>query len=83
MEFVMGLSKYLLAAAAASMVVSPAIAQSASPVAVSGSIRTSADMADSEELKGGSVIVALLAAAAIIGGILLLASNNSDTPTSP
>lgn len=79
----MGLSKYLMAAAAAVMVATPAIAQTANPVAATGSIRASADVSDSEELKGGSVIVALLAAAAIIGGILLLASNNSDTPTSP
>ncbi len=83
MEFVMNIGKYLMAAAAASLVVSPAIAQSASPVAVSDSIRASAVMGDSEELKGGSVLVALLAAAAIIGGILLLASNEDDTPTSP
>ncbi len=79
----MGLSKYLMAAAAATMAVTPAIAQTASPVAVSDSIRASAAVGDSEELKGGSVIVALLAAAAIIGGILLLASNEDDTPTSP
>jgi hypothetical protein len=83
MEFVMGLSKYLMAAAAATMSVAPAIAAPANPVVASDSIRASAVSADSEELKGGSVIVALLAAVAIIGGILLLASNNSDTPTSP
>jgi hypothetical protein len=83
MEFVMGLSKYLMAAAAASLVVTPAIAQTASPVAVSDSIRTSAVVSDSEDLRGSSVIVALLAAAAIIASILLLASNESDVPTSP
>ena len=83
MEFVMNLGKYLMAAAAASLVVTPAIAQTANPVAVSDSIRTSADMGDSEDLRGGGVIVGLLAAAAIIAGILLLASNEDDTPTSP
>lgn len=79
----MGLSKYLMAAAAASLVVTPAIAQTASPVAVSDSIRTSANVGDSEDIRGSSVIVALLALAAIVASILLLASNEDDTPTSP
>ena len=83
MEFVMGLSKILMAAAVATMSVTPAIAAPANTAAVSDSIRAVSNTADSEELRGGSVIIALLAAAAIIAGILLLASNNSDIPTSP
>lgn len=79
----MGLSKILMAAAVATMSVTPAIAAPANTAAVSDSIRAVSSTADSEEIRGSSVIVALLAAAAIIAGILLLASNNSDVPTSP
>lgn len=73
----MGLSKYVMAAAAATMAATPAIAAPASaPVRASS-------QADGEQLRGSSVIVALLALAAIIAGIILIARNNKGQPASP
>ena len=78
MEFVMGLNKYLMAAAVASMSVAPALAAPATDA-----VRASSVASDSEELGGGSTILALLAAAAIIAGIILIASNDDNSPASP
>ena len=73
----MGLSKYLMAAAAATMAAAPAVAAPAStPARVESRV-------DGEQLKGSSVIVALLALAAIIAGIILIARNNDSSPASP
>lgn len=78
-EFDMRLGKYLLAAAAASMAVSPAIAANpAASLSVSQSARAgSATDADSEA-RGGGIIVAVLAAAAIIAGIIIIADSDDD-----
>lgn len=73
----MGLSKYLMAAAAATMAATPAFAAPASaPVRAE-------DQVAGEQIRGSSVIVALLALLAIIAGIILIARNNNSTPTSP
>lgn len=72
----MGLSKYLMAAAAATMAASPVVAAPANaPV-------RAATQADGEQLRGG-FIIPILALIAIIAGIILLARNNNSTPSSP
>ncbi len=78
----MRLAKIGMAAAAASLVSAPVLAQAVQPV--SSVARTSATVEDESNLEGGSgIIIAILAAAAAIGGIVIAADGSDDTPTSP
>lgn len=72
----------MAAAAAASLVSAPVLAQASQPV--SSVARTSATVEGENELEGGSgIIIAILAAAAVIAGIVIAADGSEDTPTSP
>lgn len=72
----------MAAAAAASLVSAPVLAQAAQPV--SSVARTSAAVEGENDVEGGSgIIIAILAAAAVIGGIVIAADGSDDTPTSP
>lgn len=80
----MRLGQYLLAAAAASMAVAPAMAApvGAANLSVSKSVRAGSTTANKDDLAGGGIIIAILAAAAVIVGIVIIADNN-DSPDSP
>ena len=72
----------MAAAAAASLVSAPVLAQAVQPV--SSVARTSATVENENDMEGSSgIIIALLAAAAVIGGIIIAADGSDDTPTSP
>tara|TARA_R110000824_G_scaffold11585_4_gene50705 strand:+ start:16666 stop:16905 length:240 start_codon:yes stop_codon:yes gene_type:complete len=72
----------MAAAAAASLVSAPVLAQAAQPVA--SAVRTSATVENDNDVEGGSgIIIAILAAAAVIGGIIIAADGSENTPTSP
>jgi len=72
----------MAAAAAASLVSAPVLAQAVQPV--SSVARTSATVEGENNVEGGSgIIIAILAAAAVIGGIIIAADGSEDTPTSP
>lgn len=72
----------LAAAAAASLVSAPVLAQATQPI--SSVARTSATVENESDLEGGSgIIIAILAAAAVIAGIIIAADGSEDTPTSP
>ncbi|VWX57497.1 hypothetical protein [Sphingorhabdus sp. 109] len=72
----------MAAAAAASLVSAPVLAQASQPV--SSAVRTSATVEGENDLEGGSgIIIAILAAAAVIAGIIIAADGSDDTPTSP
>ena len=82
-EFDMRLGKYLLAAAAASMTVAPAIAANpAASLSVAQPARAGSVTADQNEAVGGGILVAILAAAAVIVGIIIIADSDDD-PDSP
>jgi hypothetical protein len=84
-EFDMRLGKYLMAAAAATMAVAPAMAAPANPAAslsVAKSARAGSPTAKNSDLAGGGVIVAIIAAALVIAGIIIVA-NEDDSPNSP
>lgn len=79
----MRLGKYLLAAAAASMSVAPAMAANpASSLSVTQSARAGSVTAKDSEAVGGGILVAILAAAAVIVGIVIVADSD-DSPDSP
>ena len=72
----------MAAAAAASLVSAPVLAQAVQPV--SSVARTSATVENKSDIEGGSgIIIAILAAAAVIAGIIIAADGSEDTPTSP
>ncbi len=72
----------MAAAAAASLVSAPVLAQASQPV--SSVSRTSATVEGENNVEGGSgIIIAILAAAAVIGGIIIAADGSENTPTSP
>ena len=80
----MKIAKLMLAAAAASMTVAPAMAAPANPAAslsVAKSVRAGSATAKDSQAVGGGVIVAVLAAAAVIAGIIIVADSddNSDS----
>ncbi|WP_417622253.1 hypothetical protein [Parasphingorhabdus sp.] len=78
----MRFGKIVMAAAAASLVSAPVLAQAVQPA--SSVARTSATVENENDLEGGSgIIVAILAAAAVIGGIVVAVDGSSNTPTSP
>lgn len=82
----MRLGNYLLAAAAATMAVSPAMAApTAMTTPLTRSVRAGTPTADGSDLRGGGVFIALIAAAAVIAGIIIVAldDNNNDSPNSP
>ncbi|WP_299194688.1 hypothetical protein [uncultured Erythrobacter sp.] len=80
------MSRLMVTAAAASMVVAPIAAQANTRAGDNTPVYTSttaqpgtARAADGEEMRGGSsVILVLFAAAAAIGGIIIAAGNESD-----
>jgi hypothetical protein len=71
----MRLGKYLLAAAAASMTVAPAIA--ANPASIE-SVRAGSVVKGDSEAVGGGILVAVLAAAAVIVGIVIVADSDDE-----
>ena len=84
-EFDMRLGKYLMAAAAATMAVAPAVAAPVNPAAslsVTKSARAGSATAKNSDLLGGGIFVAVIAAAAVILGIIIVA-NEDDSPDSP
>lgn len=77
----MRLGKYIMAAAAATMAVAPAMAAPVNPAAslsVSKSVRTGSVSAKKDKLAGGGIIVAILAAAAVVAGIVIVADSDDD-----
>ncbi len=77
----MRLGNYIMAAAAATMAVAPAMAAPVNPAAslsVSKSVRAGSTSAKKNELAGGGIIIALIAAAAVVAGIVVVASNDSN-----
>ena len=76
----MRLGKYLMAAAAATMAVAPAVAAPANPAAslsVAKSVRTGSVSGKTNELAGGGILIAVLAVAAVAAGIVVVADDNS------
>lgn len=72
----------MAAAAAASLVSAPVLAQAAQPA--TSVARTSATVEGENNVEGGSgIILAILAAAAVIAGIIIAADGSENTPTSP
>jgi hypothetical protein len=85
-ELIMRFGKIgMAAAAAASLVSAPVLAQASQPVQPASSVaRTGATVDNESDVEGGSgIILAILAAAAVIGGIIIAADGSEDTPTSP
>ncbi len=75
-------AKYLMAAAAATLAVAPAMAAPANPAAslsVAKSVRTGSASAKKNELAGGGLIIALIAAAAVVVGVVVVADGDSDS----
>ncbi|WP_174278806.1 hypothetical protein [Sphingomonas bacterium] len=80
----MKVGKYLLAAAAATMALAPAMAAPVNPAAslsVAKSARAGSVAKKGSNLAGGGVIIAIIAAAAVIAGIVVVADED-DKPTS-
>ena len=76
----MRLGKYLMAAAAATMAVAPAVAAPANPAAslsVAKSVRAGSVSGKKNELAGGGILIAVLAVAAVAAGIVVVADDNS------
>ncbi|WP_425229476.1 hypothetical protein [Sphingomonas sp.] len=81
----MRLGKYLMAAAAATMAVAPAVAAPANPAAglsVTKSARAGSPSARRSNLDGGGSFIAIAAAVAVILGIVIVAGED-NTPKSP
>ncbi len=77
----MRLGKYLMAAAAATMAVAPAVAAPANPAAslsVAKSVRNGSVSGKKNELAGGGIIIALVAAAAVVAGIVVVADSDDN-----
>ena len=75
----MRLGKYMMAAAAATMAVAPAVAapvNSAASLSVAKSVRTGSATAKKNNAAGGGIIIALLAAAAVGVGIYVVADSD-------
>lgn len=76
----MRLGKYLMAAAAATMAVAPAVAAPVNPAAslsVAKSVHTGSVSGKKNELAGGGILIAVLAVAAVAAGIVVVADDNS------
>ena len=81
----MRLGKYLMAAAAATMAVAPAMAAPVNPAAslsVAKSARAGSHAGNSSDLAGGGAFVAAIAAILVIVGIVIVA-NEDNKPKSP
>ncbi len=77
----MRIKTVLAAAAAVSLVATPALAQAVPAVSVD---RVGASQSEDSELAGGSgVIIAILAAAAVIAAIVIAVDGGDDEPVSP
>lgn len=77
----MRLGKYLMAAAAATMAVAPAVAAPVNPAAslsVAKSVRAGKTTAKNNELAGGGIVIAIIAAAAVVAGIIIVADNDDS-----
>jgi uncharacterized protein HemX len=77
----MRLGKYMMAAAAATMAVAPAVAapvNSAASLSVAKSVRTGSATAKKNNAAGGGIIIALLAAAAVGVGIYVVADSDDN-----
>jgi hypothetical protein len=82
----MRVSRFLAAAAAASLATAPALAAPVNPassLSVSSAVRGATPSASKNELAGGGIFVAVLAAAAVIAGIIIVADDDDDSPDSP
>lgn len=76
---------YLMAAAAATMAVAPALAAPVNPatsLSVSKSVRTGSVSAKKNQLRGGGVFVAVIAVIIVIAGIIIVAKEDGS-PDSP
>lgn len=69
----MKLRNLVAAAAALTLVASPAVAQAD---------RASAPISDESEIGGSNIVLAILAVAAVIAGLILLLDNNDDDSVS-
>ena len=81
----MRLGKYLMAVAAATMAVAPAIAAPANPasgLSIAPAARSGSSTDHESDLAGGGLIIALIAVGVVIAGIIVVADNN-DNPRSP
>ena len=81
----MRLGKYLMAAAAATMAVAPAVAAPANPAAslsVVKSARAGSKASGRSDLAGGGFIVAIIAGALVIAGIIVVAGENNNSRSS-
>lgn len=79
----MRMSKLLAAVAMSSLIATPALAKTASPLSIAnaGSVKASTSSKKSNKLAPG-VMVGVLAGAAVIGGIIAIADDN-NSPDSP
>lgn len=74
----MRLGKYLVAAAAVSMTVAPAMAANpAASLSVSKSVRASAPTAKGNKLAGGGILAALIAAGVVAIGVVAIVKDDS------
>ena len=81
----MRLGNYLMAAAAATMAVAPAMAAPVNPassLSVAHSARAGSKATNGNDLAGGGFFVAIIAAALVIAGIVVVASEDNK-PKSP
>jgi len=81
-SFIMRFGKFVMAAAAATMAVAPAVAAPANPAAslsVSKSVRAGSASAKKNELAGGGIVIALIAAAAVVAGIVVVADSDDSS----
>lgn len=84
----MKMSRYLMAVAAATMAVAPAVAAPANPAAslsVAKSLRASTATIKGNRLGGenGGLFLALAAGVAIIAAVIIVGSEGSKDPVSP
>ena len=78
----MRFASYLMAAAATTMAVAPAVAAPANPassLSVAKSVRVGTPTTAKNKAMGGGVIIAVLAAAAVIAGIVVVAQEDDKT----
>ena len=81
----MRLGKYMMAAAAATMAVAPAMAAPGNPassLSVAHSARAGSKATNQSDLAGGGFIVAIIAGVLVIVGIVVVAQEDSK-PKSP
>ena len=81
----MGISKYLAAAAAATLAVSPVMAETTNPAAglslskaAGARIGSSSSSSKKDNLLGGGLIIAVVATVAVIVGVVVVADDSSS-----